>query len=282
MLKIRYLVMILITANILVFYAIFRIDNKLHIVFCDVGQGDGILIYQKSIQILIDGGPDRKMLSCLGKYMPFYDRRIEFVILTNSDLDHYGGLIDILERFEVLGFGTSPVVKDDLGFTELVRALEIEKITPLNLSKGDYIQFGKLRLNTLWPLNGAKLPAVARKSSSEINENSVVLSLEYGAFKSLLTGDIVPPATNSLIEFTTTPVELLKVPHHGSKNGLTVELLETVKPKLAIISSGKNNQYGHPHAVVLEMLTKYGVNLKRTDIHSNIHIVTDGEKWYAL
>ncbi|MEK7168882.1 MAG: MBL fold metallo-hydrolase, partial [Patescibacteria group bacterium] len=78
-----------------VWLSAFSIDNKLHIIACDVGQGDAILLQKNTTQILIDGGPNQKVLDCLGKHMPFWDRTVEVVFLTHPDIDHYGGLIDV-------------------------------------------------------------------------------------------------------------------------------------------------------------------------------------------
>ena len=77
-------------------------DDKLHVVFCDVGQGDAILVTYKTNQLLIDGGPGRRVISCLEKHMPFYDRRIEAVVLTHRNSDHSKGLEYVRERYNVL------------------------------------------------------------------------------------------------------------------------------------------------------------------------------------
>src|SRR3989344_2631863 len=92
---------ILVLITITVWTAVFSVDNKLHIVACDVGQGDAILIQKNTTQILIDGGPNQKVLDCLGRHMPFWDRTIEFVILTHPELDHYGGLIDVVKTYNI-------------------------------------------------------------------------------------------------------------------------------------------------------------------------------------
>jgi len=79
-------------------------DKNLHVVFCDVGQGDAVLVKMGTSQVLVDGGPDNKVLECLARNMPFYDRRIEVVILTHPQADHMNGLVDVLERYTVLRF----------------------------------------------------------------------------------------------------------------------------------------------------------------------------------
>jgi len=95
-------------------------DKNLHIIACDVGQGDAILIIYKNVQILTDGGPDNKVLSCLGKYLPFYDREIELVVSTHPDADHSTGLIEVVKKYKVDKILVNPV---DPG-TEIYRVLE--------------------------------------------------------------------------------------------------------------------------------------------------------------
>ena len=82
-------------------------DNRLHLVFCDVGQGDGILIYRKSVQIVVDAGPGNAYLKCLSDHVPFWDRQIEVVVNTHPQLDHFGGLINIFEHYKVDNFLSS-------------------------------------------------------------------------------------------------------------------------------------------------------------------------------
>jgi beta-lactamase superfamily II metal-dependent hydrolase len=96
------LFVLLILAVVLVWSAAFVVpDQKLHIVACDVGQGDGILLYLGQAQILVDGGPNGSIVGCLERHMPFWDRRIELVVLTHPQSDHYGGLINVFENYEV-------------------------------------------------------------------------------------------------------------------------------------------------------------------------------------
>ena len=294
----KYIFVLLVLANILLFLAIFKHDDNLHLVFCDVGQGDGILVYRKNIQVVIDGGPDRKILSCLGRHMSFFDRQIEYVVLTNSDLDHYGGLIDIFQRFRVLGYGTSGVQKDDGAFRELVSSIRIENIVPTNIFLGNRMKISSsasesinqenIKFEAVWP---PKNIDILRENNylegQDVNTNSVVLELEYNRFRALLTGDIVPPATDLMVEvwremnFANPRADILKVPHHGSKNGLTEALAENTMPSLAVISDGKDNKFGHPHEETLRILGNLGIRILRTDQVGEIEIVTDGENWWV-
>ena len=178
------------------------LDNRLHLVFCDVGQGDGILIYQKQVQILVDAGADAKILSCLARHMPFWDRRIEMAVITNADLDHYGGFIDIVRRYKVGAFAANMVGKNDLAFETLEKEIEKGKIKTTSLNSGQTVAFAKLRLAALWPDKDQVATIVTPAEGSSVlgavaeetaNPYSLVLRLSYGEFDVLLTGDIVPP-----------------------------------------------------------------------------------------
>ena len=111
--KIKYLVFVLLSASILLWLSVFTYpERKLHLVFCDVGQGDAILASYGQVQVLIDGGPGNKVLSCLSNNMPFWDRKIEMVILTHADNDHLAGLIPVIQRYSVDQFVSNGLVVD--------------------------------------------------------------------------------------------------------------------------------------------------------------------------
>ncbi|OGY09974.1 MAG: hypothetical protein A2700_02005 [Candidatus Blackburnbacteria bacterium RIFCSPHIGHO2_01_FULL_44_64] len=269
------------TASLLLLLSLLKLsDNRLHLVFCNVGQGDGILIYQKTTQVIVDGGPDNSILSCLGRHMPFWDRKIEYVILTNSDLDHYGGLIEVVKRYKVEGFGTSGVQKEDIEFQTLVKELADRKIPVTNLSEKTDLRAGSMAFDTVWPKETSVLGASTFLKGQAVNENSLVFTLSYGSFDALLTGDIIPPGTDeavSLARIHLASLEILKVPHHGSKNGLTKNMVESARPGLAVVSVGKNNRYGHPHQETLDLLK--GLKTLRTDLNGEIEITTNGKDW---
>src|SRR3989338_1488116 len=127
-------------------------DGKLHIYYCDVGQGDGIYIrLPNQADVLIDGGPDGKILACLGKYMPFYDRTIDLVLLTHPQKDHLQGLIDVLKRYTVLHFSSSPIGNATESYHELTRVIRAQKIPVSYLKAGDVINFDKVSFAVLWP-----------------------------------------------------------------------------------------------------------------------------------
>lgn len=267
------------------------LDNNLHLVFCDVGQGDAILVYKKSYQVLVDGGPDLKVLKCLSNNMPFWDRKIELVVLSHGESDHYTGLIDVAKRYKIGTFASSGIVKSGKGPDVLAQELEKSKI--VNINAGDKLSLGGISLKAYWPTkdwlvekrvdqNPKSKVLGWSKNSDSLNSFSAVLKLSYKDFNSLLTGDMEPPAIDTIPVEEIGHVEVLKVPHHGSRNGLTENFLQQVSPQMAVISVGKNNKYGHPSKEIIELLSHKVNKILRTDLDGEIEIVTDGKRWWTF
>ena len=275
-------------------------DGKLHLIFCDVGQGDAILIRKNSFEILIDGGPDKTVLSCLADNMPFWDQEIEIVVLTHPEADHLSGLIPVLERYSVDNFISSPAGNTSAGFKKLKDLVEEKEISVKNLYTGGKISFEGLELFSLWPekewllahLDSTELaaPAYAKASagkavlgaqtSTNLNDFSLVFHLKYGQFDVLLTGDADERVQDEIMVAAEIPeVEVFKVPHHGSRTGMIDQFLEKASPELAIISVGKNS-WGHPTKEILEKLSNKVIKILRTDQEGEVEIVTDGKAWY--
>lgn len=259
----------------LIWTAIFSLpDNQLHLVFCDVGQGDAILIYQGSTQVLIDGGPNQKVLNCLSHHLPFWDREIEVIVATHSDADHITGLVDVIERYDVKQFVISSLGKDSAVFEEFKKAVLEEKAAVYFPKAGDKIKIDSFELAVLWPQSQEKVLGVIT-NEKDINEVSVVLHLSYGNFDVLLPGDI---STKIESQLDLKDVEILKVAHHGSKYSTSEEFLKEVDPELAIISVGRNS-FGHPTKEVIERLSSQNIKTLRTDQNGETEIVSDGKKW---
>lgn len=246
-------------------------DDNLHVIACDVGQGDAILVIYKNIQILTDGGPDNKVVSCLGKYLPFWDRNIELIISTHPDADHSTGLVDVVRKYNVGSIVINPA---DPG-TETIRVLEKEVgsrgVGVINPAHEMTLGVGLIHLDILSRFD----PLI-----KDTNANSVVYKLEFGRFSALFPGDIPQNVSDSL-SGAVGPVNYIKIPHHGSKNGVTENLLRALEPKIAVISVGKKNPWGFPSPEILAMLEKYNVKVLRTDEMGDVEVVTDGEKiWW--
>ncbi len=245
--------LILIAASI--WLAVFSIDDRLHIIACDVGQGDAILIQKNTTQILIDGGPNKSVLTCLGKYMPFYDRQIELVILTHPQADHYGGLLDVFKTYNVAKFAEYNRNSSSPDY----RVLQNAGVLPINLTKGTKMRLGLIYLDIV----------------VESKEQGIVTLLRYLDHKALFMADVENKVSDELSENSEIQnTEYIKLNHHGSKNGITQKLLDAVKPKTAIISVGKNS-YGHPSEEVIRILSDMNIKIKRTDQLGDIDVVVD-------
>ena len=245
-------------------------DNKLHIHFYDLGQGDGIYIRTPAKQdILIDGGPDATILTKLGQDMPFYDRDIELMISTHPDADHITGLISVLERYKVKMVLWNGVEKETKTFQRLKKLIKEKNIPTKTAQVGQEIKAGQVIFYIL----------SSEKEAQEINNTSIVAKLIYGKNKALFTGDAGKSVEYGMIKAGfNLKSDILKIGHHGSKSCTSQEFLDEVDPKYAIISAGKKNKYGHPHKEVLEKLLKKDLKLFRTDLDGDVECILDGEK----
>lgn len=259
-------------------------DGKLHIVFCNVGQGDAAYIRAPSNQdILIDGGPDSRVLNCLGRHMRFYDKTLDVVMLTHPQKDHLEGLLEVLARFKVKNFVIPEIGNNTEGYKKLVKLLKEKQIKTVNLTTGDSFSFGQTEMKILWPERkwlAENNSVLGLATSRDLNNFSYYLHLKYGQFDALFTGDGDMRMQPEILTRATLPqVEVLKYPHHGSKYGATEEFLEKVAPALAVISSGKN-PWGHPNQETLDLLNEEKIIYKRTDNGSDVEVVSDGQKWW--
>ena len=237
--------------------------NILQIVFLDVGQGDSILISEGSNQILIDGGKDGKLLlEKLGKYIPFWDRNIEMIVATHPDQDHIGGLIDVLKSYRVDSVLETNAQSESETYKKLEEDVTAENAQKIEAKKGVTIKFPNGAIaDVLFPIDS--LPETIDNAS---NDHSVVAKLIYGENSFLFTGDLPTTSENEILaKNIDVKANILKVAHHGSKYATSNAFIEAIKPQDAIISVGKNNQYGHPNQEVLDRLTQHGIKIIRTD-----------------
>lgn len=265
----------------------------LKVIACNVGQGDAILITKGRTQILVDGGANNRVLDCLGKYVPFWDRTIEIAIVTHPDKDHYFGLIETLRRYDVGILIANGVDTESSDYVEFKKLADLEGSQILEPQKDLYISANGIILDFAWPdlplfdQSGASTASDtgaavlgAYTSNTPLNHFSAVFKLTYGNFDALFTGDVVPAITDELLATgEISDVEYLKVPHHGSKNGLTKELLAASTPEVSVISVGRNS-YGHPHQEVIKLIKDEGIKLLRTDEEGDIIVESDGKDYW--
>ena len=275
-----YLILLLALLATLFWYALLREERGglLTVSFLDVGQGDAIFIEAPSgKQIIIDGGPDTSLVRQLGSAMPFYDRTIDMLVVTNPDKDHFAGFIDALLRYrvgEIVEPGTQTASAIYATFRERVADEGAQTFLP---KTGDRIVLDEKRgitLDVLFPDRDV--------SGLDTNDGSLVTRLSYGEICFLLMGD----APRGVEEYLThlygdyLHCAVLKVGHHGSRTSSSEFFVQKVAPQYAVISDGKDNSYGHPHQETLDTLKEFGVNVLRTDTLGTITFETDGvELW---
>jgi len=267
-------------ANFLTWIAVFEVSRLpyLKVVFFDVGQGDAIFVESpQGHQILIDGGPDSRILEKLPKEMPFYDRSLDLLILTHPERDHMAGLIEVLKKYKVDYILWTGVLRDTPDFQEWANTLSSIKIgggkAQIKIARaGQKIIASKAVFDILYPFENLE-----GKEFKNSNDTSIVLKLSFNNSKFLFTGDIYKSGEQELIEKGSDfDIDVLKIAHHGSKTSSSEEFLERTSPEIAVIQLGKN-PYGHPHQEVLERLEKYGIEVLRTDEKGDIEMISDGE-----
>ncbi len=237
----------------------------LKIWFLDVGQGDAILVETPGgEQVLIDGGPSRKVVQKLGGILWPWDRTIEAMVLTHPDADHVTGLAAVAETYAV---GTL-YESGRRGNAGGDRRLDEEVDRQVRVRAGDSFDVGGVHFDVLWPNAD---PA----SYESNNDASVVLRLTYGETSVLLTGDL-EAAGERVVAETVGPADVLKLGHHGSRTSTTPELLSAVRPRQAVIEVGEGNEYGHPTDLILARLAERGISVLRTDQNGDGLLTSDG------
>jgi len=272
---IPFFIGILFLANILTWLAVFDFSRPkfLEVSFFDVGQGDSIFVETpQGHQILIDGGPGSAVLEKLGKEMPFWDRTIDLVVLTHPDFDHVSGLVEVLNNYKVENILWTGVASDKPEEQEWKAVLEKEKARVVIAQAGEKIIADGAVFEVLYPFE-----SLEGKAPENLNNSSVVMRLDFGEQSFLFTGDIYKSVENEILQAgENVGSDFLKIAHHGSKNSSASEFIGQVSPEVAIIQVGKDNTYGHPAPETLETLEKYGINILRTDLQSDIKIISNG------
>lgn len=257
-------------------------DGRLHVYFFDVGQGDSILIVTPGgHQTLIDGGPEfTGATRQLAGQLPPWDRSLDLVAATHLDTDHSRGLLRVMENYKV---GTALVGTPDPDsplYPQWQKVIQQGNHQRVNLAAGHSIRLEDgIILRTLHP------PATPMRGPAwDSNNNSLVFQLVYDDISFLLTGDIEAEAERYLAR--TAPgleSDVLKAAHHGSKSSTTAQFLRAVNPSWAVISAGRDNQYGHPHPEVVGRLEAAvgDANIFNTASRGTIKFSTDGQRLWV-
>ncbi len=274
-----------------------QIDGRMHVDFLDVGQGDSALItFPNGETLLVDGGgkpnfnnlyvkregtepevfePDTSTIgeSVVSQFL--WERgysEIDYILATHADADHIQGLVDVAKNFHVRAafFGRTPEKDED--FAELDKILQKRNIEVVTLKRGDFLTFGEANVEVLFP-NADESPEPLAD-----NNHCLVLRLNFGTKKFLMTGDIEKETERELLQ---TPefvqADVVKVAHHGSRTSSIAEFIDATKAEYAIISVGKKSQFGHPHLEVLDRWKASGAKVLTTGERGTISISTNGK-----
>lgn len=264
-------------STILIWYAVFYFESRQNFLmwFFDVGQGDGIFLEAPGgVQVLIDGGPDGRILSKLGSVMPFWDRSIDAILLTHPHADHLDGALEVLKRYRVDTIIESGVNHSIPEYKEWRTMLKEKNVNVLVAHAGQRMRFSDSGyLDILTPFEDYE-----DLSSKNVHDSMVVSRLVYGSTTALMMGDAERQIEYRLL-FSGIAIDsdILKVGHHGSKTSTSEEFLRAVSPDVAVISVGKKNRYGHPYQEVLDRLKNFRVQVLRTDEDRDIIFVSDGK-----
>lgn len=261
---------------ILIMLILKMIPKDLRIYFIDVGQGDSTLIITPTDKkILIDSGGSETGSFDVGKntLVPYLlDRKIislDYICISHFDSDHCDGFKYLLNNIKVKNIILSKQYEKTDNFEEIMNIVNKKKINILKVEVGDILNVDKfVRFKIFSP---------GKFLTNDINDNSIVMKLEYNKFSCLFTGDISKKIEQDLVKKYGNELEstILKVAHHGSKTSSDESFIKQVAPKISLIGVGKNNKFGHPNEEVLKILEAINSKIYRTDIQGEIFIKVD-------
>lgn len=239
--------------------------------YIDVGQGDSELIQINNKNLLIDAGPKDAEDKVVSYIKTQGITKLDYIIATHPHDDHIGGMATVLKNFKVSNFIGPKILNppSTSTFKNLITTLKSKNMKITVLGPGDYIDLGEnVQCQILAP---------TKTYYDNLNNYSVVVKISYKNSKFLFTGDAEEESEKEILSngFDMS-CDVLKVGHHGSKTASSTEFLKEASPKIAVISCGKNNDYGHPHKVTLDKLKSINCKVYRTDLQGDIIITSDG------
>ncbi len=270
---VKTIIAVIIVSDILVWSAIFhswkQADSEIY--FLDVGQGDSsLVILEDGVKILIDGGPmNGRAGKNLEAILPLADRYIDLIMVSHAQLDHYGGLIEVMKNFRVGAVLMSEYGSENAAWKEFERVRAERKIPKVVIAQGDKIIYGDSRFVVLWPKQGAWF--------KDLNEVAIGVIAETGGMRAFFGGDMGMRQEEEIARVYDVDVDLLKVSHHGSKFSSDAGFLKEASPAVSVIGVGKNS-YGHPTKQALGRLADAGSQIFRTDLAGFVKVFVENGK----
>lgn len=238
------------------------------VVSCDVGQGDALVLATDDAgsAVVVDTGPDPGAVDRCLKTLGI--KRIPLVVLTHLHADHVGGLAAVLTGRAVGAVATGPLKEPSWAWREVNEQARRNGVRVTEPKAGERFALPGLELEVLGP----RRPPAPGAENTTVNDYSLVLRAYTRAGRVLLTGDVELAGQSALLGERDLAAEVLKVPHHGSRYSLPV-FLKAVRPRVALVSVGKDNKYGHPSQHVIDMLRAGGALVLRTDLDGDLAVL---------
>lgn len=247
-------------------------DGEIVVYFIDVGQGDAELIMTSDGKtVLIDSGTPESRTVLTGYLKEQGVKKIDYFVLTHPHADHIGGAAAVLDAFDVVNVIMTDAPTTTSTYKKVLQKIDEKDCGVIFAEAGKEYSLGEAKITILGPVSDY---------SDDLNNTSIVLRLTYGRTAFMFTGDAEKKAEQDML--TKFPAsyfraDVLKLGHHGSSTSTSDGWFFAVSPEYAVISCGRNNDYGHPHREILSLLKKNGTTYFRTDTDGSIVMSSDGE-----
>ncbi|MGY0692540.1 ComEC/Rec2 family competence protein [Virgibacillus sp. FSP13] len=248
--------------------------DQMKVHFIDVGQGDSIFIQTPNEKtILIDAGPPKAGKKVVSFLKEHHVEKLDLLIATHPDIDHIGGMPAVMKSFKVKKIIDSGKLHTTKTYARYISAIKNNQI-PVEIAKlNDTI--------TIDPLVNIQI-LNAYEENKNNNQSSIVLKVSFQEIDFLLMGDSEREQEKRLIQTEDIQSEIYKVGHHGSNTSTSYKFVDLIKPKVAIITYSKQNDYGHPVDRVIRNLQKVNANIYSTAVFGDITISTDGDGYFIM
>ena len=237
--------------------------------FVDVGQGDGIVVENNGHYLVIDAGTNDTGKNMIAYLKSLKVDVIDVVIGTHPHEDHIGGLDDVINNFEVKKIYMPNFSATTRSYEDVLKAIKKSNLQISNPKVGTEFHIGTALVTIFAPV----------KKYSDANNNSIGVKIVDGDVSFVLIGDAEKIAEKDILNTGfNLSADVFKASHHGSTTSNTKQLLEAINPSIAIISAGKDNDYGYPHREIVALFKQMGITMYRTDESGTIVVSTNGKK----